>query len=224
MYSFYIDGVPLPMAPQKLSIKIKGKNKTLVLVNDGEINFLKSPGLTEISFEATFPMTGPFSFSDNFNPPEYYMEKLERLMTRRKPFRFIVSRALPSGTLFFDTNMNVSLEDYSLVESAKDGLDVTASISLKQYKSFATKTVTLPPVVKKSTPVTVKTERAAAPKAKTYTVKRGDCMWAIAQSQMNNGSAYPALYEANKAEIDRRNKGTGNPKYTIYAGQVFTIP
>ena len=51
MYSFFFDDMQLPVTPSKLSVKIKGNNKTLALVNEGDINFLRSPGLTEISFE-----------------------------------------------------------------------------------------------------------------------------------------------------------------------------
>lgn len=226
MYSFYLDGVPLPSAPEKLTLKIKGNNKTLILVNDGEINFLKSPGLTEVSFEAAFPMLGgyPFtSYQGGFQPPDYYLGKLERLMSKRKPFRFIVSRVSPKGRLLFDTNLKVSLEDYEIKEAAKDGFDVAVSISLKQYRDFATKKVALPPVIKVSSAY-ITEDRPAAGGGGTYTVKKGDCLWAIAQSHMGNGSKYPELYAANKADIDARNSGTGNPKYTIYPGQVFTIP
>ena len=46
----------------------------------------------------------------------------------------------------------------------------------------------------------------------------------IAQAQMGDGNRYPELYEANKTVIDGKNKGTGNPRYTIYPGQVLTIP
>lgn len=62
------------------------------------------------------------------------------------------------------------------------------------------------------------------PVGKTYTVKAGDCLWSIAQSQLGNGSRYPELYNANQELIDAKNKGTGYPKYTIYSGQVLAIP
>lgn len=48
-------------------------------------------------------------------------------------------------------------------------------------------------------------------------------MWAIAQKYYGDGSKYPNLYAKNKATIDARNKGTGNPKYTIYPGQKLTL-
>ena len=55
-------------------------------------------------------------------------------------------------------------------------------------------------------------------------MKKGDTLWLIAQAAMGDGNRYPELYEANKAVIDGKNRGTGNPRYTIYPGQVLTIP
>ena len=47
-YYFYLGKTLLPVAPQKLQLKIKGANKTYTLINDGEINVLKTPGLTDM--------------------------------------------------------------------------------------------------------------------------------------------------------------------------------
>ena len=37
-YDFYLDKCLLPIAPQKLQIKINNANSTVTLINDGEIN------------------------------------------------------------------------------------------------------------------------------------------------------------------------------------------
>ena len=143
MYSFFIDGMELPIAPQKLTVKIKGNNKTLTLINEGDINFLRAPGLTEITFDAVLPMLGQYSFANGYRRPDSYLNKLESLMTDKEPFRFLVSRVAPSGRLLYDTNMKVSLENYTVTEDATKGPDVTVSITLKQYISYSTKTVTV---------------------------------------------------------------------------------
>ncbi len=213
MYSFFFGSLQLPITPQKLQIKVKGSNKTLTLVNDGEINFLRLPGLTEITFDAVLPMLGKYSFSSAYHRPDYYLTAFESLMTGRKPFRFIVSRVSPSGRLLYDTNMQVSLEDYSIAEDATKGPDVTVSITLKQYKSFATKTVT---VRNTTTSTTTTRESSSAPTVKTYTVVRGDCLWNIAKKYYGNGAQYTKIYNANKSKISNPN--------LIYPGQVLVIP
>ena len=44
-YDFYLDGVQLPIPPPKLEIKVTNKNKTVDLINTGEVNILKKEGL-----------------------------------------------------------------------------------------------------------------------------------------------------------------------------------
>lgn len=219
MYSFFIDGMELPIAPQKLTVKIKGNNKTLTLINEGDINFLCAPGLTEITFDAVLPMLGQYSFANGYRRPDSYLNKLESLMTGKKPFRFLVSRVSPSGRLLYDTNMKVSLENYTVTEDATKGPDVTVSITLKQYISYSTKTVTVVKPKPEKKPVVQqkkKRETSSAPKVKTYTVKSGDCLWNIAKKYYGNGAQYTKIYNANKGKIKNPN--------LIYPGQVLTIP
>lgn len=219
MYSFFFDDMQLPVTPSKLSVKIKGSNKTLTLVNEGDINFLRSPGLTEISFETLLPMLEQYSFAAEYRQPDYYLGILESYMTEKKPFRFIVSRVSPSGDKLYDTNMKVSLEDYTVSEDATDGFDVSVSVNLKQYIDYATKivTVTKPDNSSKSTLKTETPREASnAPTAKTYTVKSGDCLWTIAKKYYGNGAQYTKIYNANKDKISNPN--------LIYVGQVLTIP
>jgi LysM repeat protein len=219
MYSFFIDGMELPIAPQKLTVKIKGNNKTLTLINEGDINFLRAPGLTEITFDAVLPMLGQYSFANGYRRPDSYLNKLESLMTGKEPFRFLVSRVSPSGRLLYDTNMKVSLENYTVTEDATKGPDVTVSITLKQYISYSTKTVTVVKPKPEKKPVVQqkkKRETSSAPKVKTYTVKSGDCLWNIAKKYYGNGAQYTKIYNANKGKIKNPN--------LIYPGQVLTIP
>lgn len=51
---------------------------------------------------------------------------------------------------------------------------------------------------------------------RTYTVKKGDCLWNIAKKFYGKGSAYTKIYDANTNKI-------ANPNL-IYPGQVFVIP
>ena len=40
-YDVYFDKCLFPVTPEKISIKINGNNKTVNLINEGEINILK---------------------------------------------------------------------------------------------------------------------------------------------------------------------------------------
>lgn len=229
MYSFYLNKILYPVAPSKLSIKINNKNKTLTLINDGEINILKTPGLTEVSFNLLLPnVKYPFSQykSNKFRYAEYYLNKIEKLKTNGEPFRFIVVREMQGGDELFDTNMRVALEDYEIVEDAENGPDVTVSIKLKQYKKYGTKTITIiepvvaavtttttsPPTVTVPPPVETRPVESP-PTPKTYTVVAGDCLWNICKRYFGDGSKYPEIANLN---------GISNPNL-IYPGQVIRL-
>lgn len=211
-YACYLAGVQMP-TPAKLTVKVKNKNKTLILLNEGEINFLRTPGLTEIVVPFTFPMlTG--------RSPDYYLGTLERLKTSKEPTQFILVRCSPDGRTLYDTNMRVSVEDYNIVEDATKGLDVAVDVNLKQWRPYGTKTVTVeqPAESGQAATVTVEKERDAstAPTAKTYTVKAGDSLWAIAAKYYGKGAEYTKIASANTDKISNPN--------LIYPGQVLTIP
>ena len=219
-YDFYLDKLLLPVPPSSLQLKIGNNNKTYTLINGEDINVLKSAKLTEISFEMLLPgvQYGFAKYKDGFKHASYFLEQIELLKTNKKPFQFIVIRNLPNGTFLFDTNMKVSLEEYTIKEDSDEGFDVTVSVKLKQYKDYGTKTYEI-----KNTPsgttASENNNRAPSdnqPKATTYTVKKGDSLWKIAKKYYGNGSKYTKIYEANKSKIKNPN--------LIYPGQVFTIP
>lgn len=211
-YACYLAGAQMP-TPAKLTLKIKNKNKTLILLNEGEINFLRTPGLTELVVPFTFPMLMGRS-------PDYYLGILERLKTSKEHTQFILVRCSPDGRSLFDTNITVSVEDYNIVEDATKGLDMAVDVNLKQWKDYGTKTVTVeqPAESGQAATVTVEKERDAstAPTAKTYTVKAGDSLWAIAAKYYGKGAEYTKIAGANTDKISNPN--------LIYPGQVLTIP
>lgn len=141
-YYFYMGKMLCPVAPSKLQLKIQNENKTLTLINEGEVNILKKAGLTDISFDLLLPnVKYPFAtYKSGFVNAKVFLEQLEKMKTDKKPFQFIVTRTLPNGKMLFNTNMKVSLESYDIKEDSKEGFDVIVSIKLKQYKEFGTKT------------------------------------------------------------------------------------
>ena len=142
-YDFYLDKCLLPVTPSKLSLKINNANKTLTLINEGEINILKKAELTDIEFDCEIPQTNyPYAiYKSGFLGASYFLGYFERLKTKRKPFQFIVCRQMPNGKKLFNTNIKVSMEDYKITEDVKEGFDLKIKIKLKQYQEYGTKTV-----------------------------------------------------------------------------------
>ena len=140
-YEVYLGKMLCPVAPSKIQIKIKNQNKTMNLMNDGEINFLKVAGLSEISFDLLLPnVKYPFAtYKSGFVNAKVFLDEFEKMKAEQKPFQFKVIRKFPNGKMLFDTDMKVSLEDYTIKEEAKQGFDITVSIKLKQFNDYGTK-------------------------------------------------------------------------------------
>lgn len=216
-YSFFLDGLLLPVAPERLDTKIKNNNATVTLINEGEVNLLKKAGLTELSFDLLLPNSKyPFAvYPDGFQPASYFLDKLEKLKIENKPFQFIVTRLKPSGDLLFDTDMKVSLEEYTIKDDADHGFDVVVSINLKQYREYGTKVIEIKKPTAKSKPVAKTTKPRATNKKppKSHKVVKGDTLWAICKKYY--GKATKAMTD----ELAAKN-GIKNPDL-IYPGQVI---
>lgn len=213
-YHVYLNGVELPVTPSKIQTKISGKNKTITLINDGEINLLKTPGLTEITFDMMIPQV-QHPFASRLKAASYYLGRLEKLKVGKKPCQFIVSRISPAGKSLFRTNMKVALEDYTITEDAKEGIDLIISVKLKQYRNFGTKAVVVKPEgTSTATTVSSTTPRESTKESpKSYTVKSGDSLWKICQQHLGDGSKYSSIAALN---------GITNPNL-IYPGQVIKL-
>lgn len=222
-YDVYLKNCLLPVTPDKIQIKINNNNKTVNLINDGEINILKKAGLTDIEFECEIPQVRhPYAvYKSGFRDAGYFMDIFEDLKKSQKPFQFIVCRKLPSGKQLLNTNIKVSLEDYRITEEAKNGFDFVVKFQLRQWRNYGTKTVNITIVEEKPKasiePPRETTNSPSPATSQTYTVAKGDCLWNIAKKFYGNGAKYMVIYNANRSVIG------GNPNL-IYPGQVLTIP
>lgn len=209
MYNFFVDGLLFPVAPAELSTRINGRNETIVLMNEGEVNVIKKPGLTDIDFEVLLPnVKYPFAvYPNGFQLATFYLDKLEKLKISDKPFQFIVNRMMPNGKLLFDTNMTVTIEDYEIIESAENGFDITVSIQLKQYRAYGNKRIVIQPTTQSQSAssssttqkAVVEEKRPIADKKtpKSYTVKKGDTLWAICKKELGDGSKFNEIAKLN---------------------------
>jgi hypothetical protein len=222
MYTFRLDGTVLPIPPSEFTVKIQNQNKTHTLIDETEINVLKKPGLTDISFMALLPQTHyPFaSYEGGFKDADYFLERFEKLKAEKRPFWLTVSRALPGGKQLFGTEMRVSLEKYEIREQAEEGFDLSVSLELKQYRDFGTKTITItPPATAGALPTASATSErppGGQPAAKTYIVQPGDSLYNIAKKTLGTGERYTEIYALNRDKIQNAN--------AIAPGQVLTLP
>lgn len=214
-YEVYIDDMLLPIPPQKIPIKYPGQNETATLINGEEINITRPPGLAEISIDVVLPqMDYPCAMWDgSVDDAEEFVSRLQDLKESGDAFEFIVIRDS------FDTNMDVTLEDYKVSDDVKEGLDLVVSITMKEARHYGTKIMNFTIIEDQVTPTAETPEEnrpAEQPQAKTYTVKSGDCLWNIAKKQLGDGSRWKEIHNLNLDKISNPNQ--------IHPGLVLVMP
>lgn len=214
-YEVYIDDMLLPIPPQKIPIKYPGQNKAATLISGEEINIVRPPGLAEISIDVIIPqMDYPCAVWDgSIDDAENFISRLQELKESGNSFEFIVIRGS------FDTNMDVTLEDYKVSDDVKEGLDLVVSITMKEARHYGTKVMDFAIAPEQQVPAATAPEAerpAAPPQAKTYTVQSGDCLWNIAKKQLGDGGRWKEIYNLNLDKISNPN--------LIRPGQVLTLP
>ena len=251
-YSFFLVSdnkkVQFPIAPSDLTINVNGRNETIDLMNEGEVNLLKSPGLTEVSFTALIPQVSNYPFAVNKEPIDTFVDFLNEMLEKKKSFRFVVVRARGSK-LLFDTNLCVACESYEMKESAENGFDIELSISLKQYREYGVKTITLvsvqtntktdttttttttKPVENTNTTTAAKTETKRSTKSssgKKHKVVKGDTLYGISKKYYGTGLKCKLIYDKNKTLIEETAKKHGKKSssngHWIFPGTILTIP
>lgn len=218
-YRFRLGDTLLPVAPESIEINIKNQNSTINLIDNTEFNFIKPAGLTEISFTALIPAFNyPFAvYESGFKNQKYFLDYFNKLKTDGKSFKFIISRETASGRGLYDTEMDVTLEDYTINEDAENGYDVEVEFNLKQYIEHKTSVMS---VSEDGTVLTAENQREQenSPEPEqdeSYTVKSGDSLWALAKHYYGDGSKYTLIAQANPDIV--------NPNL-IYPGQTLIIP
>lgn len=237
-YHFFIGDLEMPYAPSELKVIIGSNNKTVDLINGNEINILKNPKLTEIEFDVELPRGRQYAFANRLISSKTYTDYFEKLMLDKEPTKLVITRPNPAlrtgigGTIkdFESTVLTVSLEGYTLEESADNAYDVKVSLKFKEYSSYGTvtKNVVTSNNTTTTNKVTVQTTTKPVATSKSYTVKSGDCLWNIARQFYGNSSKWTTIYNANKTVIENTAKKYGRASssngHWIYPGTVLTIP
>lgn len=215
-YYFFMGETHLPVSPAKMQLKINNKNKTINLINDGEVNILKTPGLTEVSFEVLLPnFRYPFaSYFSGYQRPKEFLDRFKQLKYTLIPFQFIVCRMSPRYEFLFDTNLKVSLEEYEVIEDAKNGFDVMVSIKLKQYRTYATKVVNVKENEAGTKTATIQETRETSREIpKVYQATADQTLFEICKKQLGDGSRWQEIALLN---------GIANPNI-LETGQVIKL-
>lgn len=200
----FMSDMQIPINPERITTKIPTKNETIDLLNAGEVNVLRNPGLTEISFNFMLP-NSKYPFSDNllgYRKASYYIDRLEMFKSSKQPFQFIIVRMKPNGDMLGMTNIKVTLEDYTIEDDATEGFDLYASVDLKKWIPYGTKTLEVKTDKDGNTTGTVTsnrpTDKVPSPTAKAGI---GQTLQHMVKSQFGNTNNLFAIAAVNKVAV-----------------------
>jgi LysM repeat protein len=201
------ENLQLPVNPSSFEVASPYGIEIIEVNNLGEITIPKNRGLQEFRFESFLPnkYDPAYCVHNKIISPNDFISIIEKWRDTEKPVRFIVTTA--------NINTLVLIPEFTYWPSPPGSPgEVQFSISLKEYRM---------PVVKKWTNSSPPSNKQRPPKQKeqpkTYVVRKGDNLWAIAKRFYGAGSKWPTIYAANKKVIGK------NPNL-IYPGQKLVIP
>ena len=199
-----------PVLPEEITIKKGLTSKSVDIQGLGEVVIMQDPTAIVISFSSFFPST-PFpgvQFED-LTPPSDLKDKITVGQKSDLPVHFIVT-----GTTI---NIFCIIEDFSYSEQGGDVGSLHYSLTLKEYKEVHARQVKIDTQAKKATaPAETPARTDNRAQEKTYTVKKGDCLWNIAAKYLGSGSRYTEIAKLNSDKIKNPN--------LIYPGQVLRLP
>ena len=198
-----------PIMPSSFNLEGSSTIHTSTVVKLGEVSVYGGNNLRRISIDSFFPSRKyHFVKTPSLQEPYDYVNQIRDWMNKGQDVRFIITET--------DINMLCFIESFEYGEQDASR-DVYFSISLVECK--------IPKLLYGNSNPTTNTPRPETPQdsqtsqQKTHQVKKGDCLWSIAQRYYGDGSLYPKIKEANKSKYPSLAKNN-----TIYTNMVLIIP
>jgi hypothetical protein len=124
------------------------------------------------------------------------------------PLRLIIARFGQNFEYLSDTNMQVTLEEYSVNESAEYGFDWQVPMRFKQYRPYATKELEITKNEKGEDVVTVKKTRPTTQEVpKAYKVAADMSMWEACRRASGGSLDWRAVASLNGIKDNEVTKG-----------------
>lgn len=215
----------LPMLPEEIKGKLGNQYTSYNVLQNGEVKIPSGTELDTYTWSSMFPgrRRRKEPYVKKWVSPKKCDVFFRGLKSSGEKLGKVKANLMVTGTKI---NLNVYMQSYSPTESGGYGdisYDVTfirakELIVSKAVKADASKGN--PAAGTADPPKTAKPDSRTSTASKTYTVKSGDSLWAIAQKYYGNGAKYTAIRDANKDLIA---KHRGGPNM-IWPGDVLKIP
>lgn len=203
--------IRFPINPEKITCDTGNRILTFDIISLGEISLPKGRVPVRFSFESFFP--GEARKNDpnvkNWRPPKELVNTLSAWRNADTKLRLLVTETPINHDVYFDG-------DDSFEHEWRGGYgDCWYSIRLVEARELV---IPAEGQIVQATATIASAARARPmpPAPKTYTVKPGDTLWAIAKKTLNDGSRWREIYDNNMDVI-------GKDPNLIFPGQVLRI-
>jgi len=195
--------------PEKITCTTGNRILTFDVIALGEISLPRGRVPNRFSIEGFFPGEArkDLPMVKEWRPPKELVGQLSAWRNEGTKLRLLVTETPINHDVYFDG------DDSFEHEWLGGHGDCWYSLRFVEARELAVTAEAPVLVAAASAPQ----PRPAPPPPKTYTVKPGDSLWAIAKRILGDGSRWQEIYNANVSVIGK------NPNL-IYPGQVLRIP
>jgi len=204
--------IHLPVNPEKITAQTEGKMQTFEVIELGDIALPRGITPARISWESFFPGEARKDaiFVREWQDPKVIVGIISGWRRNNTKVRLLVT----------ETPINLDCYIAAFEHTWGGGYgDCHYRIELLEARELKVLTDTewnAKKGVQQVVVAGVSTVRPAPPPPKTYTVKPGDTLWAIAKKTLGSGSRWKEIYNANVDVI-------GKDPNLIFPGQVLRI-
>lgn len=201
--------------PEEVKVKFETQYQSYNLLDLREISMPSGMTPTEISWDGVLygaPRMNEKWLIRKWYGPDAYINTFKDWQKKGEVIRVVIS-----GTYL---NIDATIASFEVKPYGGYG-DYKYSISFKEYNNDSV-------VVTAVVPQPSGGGSGGNQSGKTYTVRRGDCMWNIAQRFYGCGAKWPTIYKANKDVIEKTARRYGHRNscngWWIFPGTVLIIP
>lgn len=185
----------LAVNPRELSVTQDSKDKTIDLLNVGELNVPGNRGLIKVSI-STFLPDGSSHFNRAGIAPESMILVLKKAKNGKRPVRIIIS----------GTDVNTQFTISSMADTYKEGQqDIYVAWSFIESRDLNTQPVAS--WVKRYTETEICARNTANSVPKTVVAVAGDSLWNMARRFYDDGERWKDIAAANGLTEDNLSGG-----------------
>ena len=131
--------IQIPVNPEEIEINYPSDNQDYDVIGVGQVVVQRKPSLKEVSWEGFFPVvTSDPYVNSGASSPQSYVDSIQAAMESEQKGRLIITRSR-----LYDTNMRCIVSNFKTTDKGGEPDDMYYSITLREYRDYSPRVVTL---------------------------------------------------------------------------------